>query len=59
MADQDRRQTKKILSEEPVNNPAFPEWGKQSSDWFGTLLKYQAHSNALFEYILLEDGNGR
>jgi hypothetical protein len=59
MADHDRRQMKKIPSDKPANNPACPEWGKQSSDWFDTLLKYQARSNALFEYILMEDGNGR
>jgi hypothetical protein len=59
MADRDRRKMKKIPSKKPVNYPAFSEWGKQSSDWFDTLLKYQAQSNALFEYILMEDGNGR
>jgi hypothetical protein len=59
MADHVRRQMKKVHSEKTVNNPAFARWGKQSSDWFDTLLKCQAQSNALFEYILMEDGNGR
>ena len=28
-------------------------------DWFGEFLKYQADSNAFFEYLIQEDENGR
>lgn len=49
----------KIRSGRAVNGINFPERNKQKRDWFSSCLEYQAQSNALFEYIMTEDGNDR
>jgi hypothetical protein len=59
ITDNGRMKRNKIRSGRAVNGINFPERNKQKRDWFSSCLEYQAQSNALFEYIMTEDGNDR
>jgi hypothetical protein len=42
-----------------VNGHKNADQEEQCQEWFLNYLKYQAQSNAFFEYLIMEDENGR
>ena len=39
--------------------PTYPNGEEKYLDWFSMYLEYQAQDNAFFEYLIMEDENGR
>ena len=59
MADSNSENKPEPVANSGIEPPNFIGLKEPHQEWFLNYLKYQAQSVAFFEYIIMEDENGR